>query len=105
MVMLYNLYMPEIPKIHCRFIDGTDGYSCNFFGPYSMDRNKPSNARIAVGVIQRLSGKGRGNFNGPHLRCIPAERRYADRETDHQMTYEELVAAQALCTKFEEIPA
>jgi len=92
------MFEKEAPQFNCRFLDGTDGYSCNYQGSYRWTRNKPSLSRRAVGPIQQWGG----DIQGPHLRCKPAEIAFTRRDTEQEVSYEELVRQQSECSKFEE---
>ena len=86
-------------KIHCAHLNGSDGFSCDVIGPYTHDRKKPTQARIADGPVERLQG----HVNMPHLRCIPALEKHAHREGPDAITYKELVRRQSDCSHYEEI--
>ncbi len=86
------------PSIHCKYVDGTDNFSCNFRGPYDKTRNKPTLARVAYGPVEQWGGK----IKSYHLRCEPAELNYSKRGTEEHKTYAELVKIQSECTHFEE---
>lgn len=92
----------------CSYTDGTDGFSCNFRGPYNFTRNKPSLAFIADEPIQLFQGE----IKGRHLRCTPAietyielqrlDNEFIDQDTSEEKKeeYEKLVLRQRTCTHF-----
>ena len=95
--------MPDRPeaRIHCAFLNGTDGFSCDVIGPYTHDRNKPSQAHLAEGPVERLSGK----VSMRHLRCTPALEKHAHQGGPNAISYEEIVRRQSSCSHYEQIDA
>lgn len=87
--------------IHCAHLNGSDGFSCDVIGSYTLDRNKPTQARIADGPVERFQGR----ISMPHLRCIPAEEAFAHKGGIHEIPYAEIVRQQACCSHYEQIDA
>lgn len=88
-------------RIHCAYLNGSDGFSCDVVGPYTHDRKKLTQARIAEGPVERLGGK----VSIRHLRCIPAEEAHAKQGGPNAIPYQEVVRRQATCTHYQQIDA
>lgn len=88
-------------RIHCAHLNGSDGFSCDVVGPYTHDRRKPTQARLAEGPVERLQAR----VNMRHLRCVPAEDAYANRGGPDAISYNEVVRRQASCSHYEQTDA
>jgi len=92
----------------CKKLDGTDDRTCGYKGPYALDRNRPSQARVVRGDYSDSSGP----HSGIHLRCIPAEEfRYRQNHAENQnpsektpefreVSFQKLATEQNDCTQF-----
>lgn len=75
----------------CVYLDGTNGITCHFKGPYALGRRRPTKSILA------------DQHGSPFLQCMPAlsaNARFTAKEVTQKQAYEATVEGQKACSQY-----